>query len=380
MAKRDYYEVLGVEKSASTDDIKKAYRKLAIKYHPDRNPGDKDAEAKFREATEAYEVLSDDKRRPIYDQYGFAGLDGMDGGGGGAQYSHAYHDFSDLFGNMGGGFGDIFENLFSGGSSRSSSRRGGGPAEGASLRYDLNISFKDAVYGTKAEIQFRHNEACSVCKGTGAAAGASKKTCPSCNGSGQVRRSAGFFQVQQTCPTCGGSGVTIDRPCKECGGRGIQEKSKKMTLAIPCGVDNGKRIAIPHQGDAGTNGGPAGDLVVILHVGDHPKFERDGQDLYCAISVTFAQAALGADISISTLDGKKINLKIPEGTPSGKLLRVRGAGVPFTGNPDRKGDLYVKIMIQIPSRLSGKQKELLEQYLALDKATSSPELLNISSL
>ena len=381
MAKRDYYEVLGVEKGASTDDIKKAYRKLAIKYHPDRNPGDKDAEAKFREATEAYEVLSDDKRRPIYDQYGFAGLEGMDGGAGGAgaQYSHAFHDFSDLFGNMGGGFGDIFENLFGGGSSRSSSRRGG-PSAGASLRYDLSISFKDAVYGTKAEIQFRHNEACATCNGTGAAAGARKKTCPSCNGSGQVRRSAGFFQVQQTCPTCGGSGMTIDHPCKECGGRGVQEKSKKMTLAIPCGVDNGKRIAIPHQGDVGPNGGPAGDLIVILHVEDHPKFERDGQDLYCAVSVTFAQAALGADISISTLDGKKIDLKVPAGTPSGKLLRVRGAGVPFTGNPDRKGDLYVKVMIQIPTRLSAKQKELLEQYLALDGATASPDLLNLSSL
>ena len=381
MAKRDYYEVLGVAKGATEDEIKKAYRKLAIKYHPDRNPGDKEAEAKFREATEAYEVLSDDKKRPIYDQYGFAGLDGMDQGGGGAQYSHAFHDFSDLFGSMGGGgFGDIFDNLFGGGGSRSSGRKRSGPAEGASLRYDLNISFKDAVYGTKADIHFRHNETCEECKGSGCATGASRKTCPTCNGAGQVRRSAGFFAVQQTCPSCNGSGTTIDKPCKACGGRGVQEKSKKMTLTIPCGVDNGKRIAIPHQGDAGENGGPSGDLIVILHVENHPMFERDGQDLYCAVPVTFAQAVLGAAITIPSLDGKRIELKIPAGTASGKLLRIRGAGVPFTGNPDRKGDLYVKIIVQIPTKISGKQRDLLQQYLELDGATTSPQLLNISSL
>jgi molecular chaperone DnaJ len=377
--KRDYYEVLGVEKSASIDEIKKAYRKLAVKYHPDRNPGDKAAEEKFREATEAYEVLSDEKKRPLYDQYGFAGVEGADQAGG-AQYSHAFHDFSDLFGGMGGGFGDIFDNLFGGGfGGSSSSRSQNGPAEGSSLRYDLDISFRDAVFGTKAEIRFKHNEVCDSCHGTGGAAGASRKTCPTCQGTGQVQRSAGFFAVRQTCPTCHGTGTVIDRPCSLCHGTGVQEKSKMMTLSIPAGVDNGKRIAIPHQGDTGANGGPAGDLIVVIHVEEDRYFERDNQDLYCAVSLTMAQAALGADISVPSLDGKQINLKIPAGTPNGKLLRIKGEGVPFTGSTHR-GDLYVKIVVQIPSRLSAQEKALLEQYLKLENATTSPQLIPLSSL
>ena len=378
MAKRDYYEVLGLQKGATEEEIKKAYRKLAVKYHPDRNPGDKEAEEKFREATEAYEVLSDEKKRPLYDQYGFAGIDGMDQGSGGAQYSHAFHDFSDLFGGMGGGFGDIFDNLF-GSSSRSSSRKRSGPSEGASLRFDLDISFKDAVFGTKAEIRFRHNETCETCKGSGCAAGASRKTCPTCNGSGQVRRSAGFFAVQQECPQCNGSGTIIDKPCKDCGGKGVQEKNKKMTLTIPAGVDNGKRIAIPHQGDAGPNGGPSGDLIVILHVQNHPFFERDVQDLYCAVPVSFSQAILGCDISITSLDNKKIDIKIPSGTSSGKLLRIKGEGVPYTGT-SRRGDLYVKVMVQIPQHISAAQKELLSKYMALENPTITPSLIKLTDL
>ena len=379
MAKRDYYEVLGVEKGASIDDIKKAYRKLAIKYHPDRNPGDKTAEEKFREATEAYEVLSDEKKRPLYDQYGFAGVDEqMGGGAGGAQYSHAFHDFADIFGSMGGGFGDIFDGLFGGG--KSSSRRRGGPAEGASLRYDLNISFKEAVYGTKTELRYRHNEACTECKGTGCTPGTSKRTCPTCNGVGQIRRSAGFFAVQQPCPDCSGTGLKIEKPCRACAGRGVVEKNKQMTLNIPCGVDNGKRISIPHQGDAGENGGPAGDLMVIIHVEQHPYFERDGQDLYCALPVSFTQAVLGAEISFVSLDGKTITFAVPAGTSSGKLLKIRGKGVPYTGNPDKAGDLYVKIMVQIPSKISSKEKELLEQYKALERPSDRPVLLKIDSL
>ena len=377
--KRDYYEVLGVDKSASLDDIKKAYRKLAIKYHPDRNPGDKAAEEKFREATEAYEILSDDQKRPLYDQYGFAGVDTS---GGGAQYSRAFHDFSDLFGGMGGGFSDIFENIFGGGFGsgfNSSSRNPDGPAVGASLRYDLSISFKDAVFGTKTEIRFKHNETCESCHGTGGAAGASKKTCPSCQCTGQIRRSAGFFSVQQTCPTCHGSGTTIDKPCPVCHGSGVQEKSKMMTLTIPAGVDNGKRIAIPHQGDAGTNGGQAGDLIVVLHVEGDNYFERSEQDLYCAIPITLAQAALGAEITVTSLDGKKISLKVPAGTANGKLLRIKGEGVPYT-NSTRRGDLYVKIIVQVPTRLSSQQKALLEQYLRLEGASTSPELIPLASL
>lgn len=380
MAKRDYYEVLGVEKGSDQEAIKKAYRKLAVKYHPDRNAGNKEAEDKFKEATEAYEVLSDDQKRPIYDQYGFAGLDGMGGGGGGAQYSHAYRDFSDLFGGAGGGFSDIFDSIFGGGFSGGSASRGrSGPSAGSSLRYDLTIKFKDAVYGTSADIHFKHNEVCDSCKGSGGAAGASRKTCPTCGGMGQVRQGNGFFTIQQTCPKCGGKGTSVDKPCSSCRGSSIQEKAKTMSLKIPAGVDNGKRIVIRGMGDAGENGGPAGDLVVVLHVEEHPLFERDGSDLYCAVPISIAQAALGAEITITSLDGKKVTIKIPDGTENGKLLRIKGEGVPLSGS-SRKGDLYVKIIVQVPSRLSSKQKELLKQYMELENPSKEPQLLNLSKL
>ena len=376
-AKRDYYEVLGVEKSADQDAIKKAYRKLAIKYHPDRNPSDKEAEEKFREATEAYEVLSDEKKRPIYDQYGFAGLDGA-AGGGGAGYSHAFHDFSDLFGGAGGGFSDIFDSIFGGGfSGGSSSRSRRGPASGASLRYDLHIKFKDAVYGTEADISFKHNEVCSSCNGSGGAAGSSRKTCPTCNGMGQVRQGNGFFTIQQTCPTCRGKGTTIDKPCSSCRGSGLQEKNKQMSLKIPAGVDNGRRIIIRGQGDAGENGGPAGDLVIVLHVAQHPNFQRQDNDLFCSIPVTMSQAALGCEVTITALDDKKLTIKIPEGTPTGKMLRIKGEGVPISGS-SRKGDLYVEISVQIPTKLSSKQKDLLKQYQELENPTTEPKLVNLT--
>lgn len=379
-AKRDYYEVLGVKKDASADDIKKAYRKLAVKYHPDRNPGNKEAEEKFKEATEAYEILSDDQKRPIYDQYGFAGLDGNSGfGSGDFSGSHAFHDFSDLFGGMGGGFGDIFEGIFGGGRSSSRSRNPNAPQPGQSLRYDLNISFKDAVYGTKAEIKFAHNEACSECHGSGSSKGGSRKTCTSCGGSGQIRRQAGFFAVQQTCPTCGGEGTVIDKPCSKCRGSGFEEKSKRVTLNIPAGVDDGKRIAIHGEGDAGKNGGPSGDLIVVLHVENHTYFERSGQDLYCAVPVTMSQASLGETIFITTLDGKKIEFKLPSGTQSGKLLRIKNEGVPVL-NSSRKGDLYIKIIVQVPTKLSSRQKEILEEFLKIEGATTSPQPLPLSSL
>lgn len=380
MAKRDYYEVLGIEKNASKDDIKKAYRKLAVKYHPDRNPGNKEAEEKFKEATEAYEVLSDDQKRPVYDQYGFAGLEGM-GSQGSEGYSHAFHDFSDLFGSMGAsGFGDFFENLFGGGGGTSSRRRSyNDPVDGRNLRYDMNISFKEAVYGTKTEIRFQHHETCSLCKGSGAAKGGSRKTCSSCNGTGQVRRQAGFFAVQQTCPACAGSGTVIDKPCPSCKGSGIEEKNKRLTLTIPAGVDDEKRIVIPREGDAGRNGGAPGDLVVILHVGQHAYFERNGQDLYCAVPVSYAQAVLGETLFITTLDDKKIEFKLPAGTQNGKLLRVKGEGVPVI-NSNKKGDLYIKIMIQIPVKLNTKQKELMEDFRRYENATTSPQPVPLSSL
>ena len=375
MAKRDYYEVLGVQKGATKEEIKKGYRKLAVMYHPDKNPGNKEAEDKFQEATEAYEVLSDDQKRQIYDPYCFAGLEGMAGGSGGNQgYSHAFHDFEDLF----GGFGDVFENLFGGGAS-SSRRRGGGPDHGASLRYDLESSFKDAVFGTKAEISFQHNEACESCRGTGGAEGSKRKTCPSCGGAGQIRRSAGFFSVAQTCPTCQGEGTVVDNPCKVCGGSGLQKKRKKIVVTIPPGVDNGKRIAVPNQGDAGRNGGPAGELVIILHVAPHRYFERNGQDLYCAIPVSMTQAALGSEITVTSLDDKKIKMRIPAGTQHGKLLRLRGEGVPY-GTSGRNGDMYIKVLITVPTKLSVKAKQLLEEVAAIQGEDANPKPVAISDL
>ncbi len=378
--KRDYYEVLGIDKSADKETIKKAYRKLAIKYHPDRNPGNKEAEDKFKEATEAYEILSDDQKRPIYDQYGFAGLDGMGGAGSGG-YSHAFHDFSDLFGGSGGGFSDIFENLFGGGFGgfSSGSSRSRQNNDGASLRYDLEISFKDAVYGCKKDIRFKHNEICPECNGTGGAKGASRKTCPTCQGAGQVRRSAGFFAVQQTCPTCGGTGTVIDNPCTSCRGTGVHEKEKLMTITIPAGVDDGRRLTIRNMGDAGTNGGATGDLVIVLHVRQDKFFERDGNDLYCAVPISVAQAALGADITIKTLDERSVTIKIPSGTTQGKLLRVKDEGVPFT-NSTRKGDLYVKVIVQLPTKLTRQQQIVMQEYAKFENATSSPELMPLSSL
>lgn len=381
MAKRDCYEILGLEKSASADEIKKAYRKLAVKYHPDRNPGDKEAEEKFREATEAYEILSDEKKRPLYDQYGYDGVDGMDQGGG-ARYSHAYNDFSDLF--SGGGFGDIFESIFGSGfgggfgGSRSSSR-GNGPAKGTSLRLNHNIKFKEAVYGTETELHFRHSEVCDACNGTGGAAGSSKKTCSTCGGAGQVIQGNGFFKIQQTCPTCRGKGTTIDKPCTSCRGTGLQEKQKTMSMKIPAGVEDGKRIVIRGQGDAGANGGPAGDLYVILDVEPHQFFERDETNLYCAVPISMTQAILGGEIEIEGLDGKKISIKIPDGTTSGKLLRVKGEGVPVM-NSDKKGDLYIKIIVELPSHLSTKQKDLLKQFMELEKPTKEPKLISLSKL
>lgn len=373
MAKRDYYEVLGIEKSASQDDIKRAYRKLAVKYHPDKNPGDKEAEQKFREATEAYEILSDDQKRPIYDQYGFAGLDGMGQGGGGG-YSHAFNDFADIFGGMGGGFGDIFDSIFGGGSSRR--RSSSGPQTGASLRYDLNLSFRDAVYGTKSEIHFRHAETCETCHGTG---GTGKKTCETCHGNGQVLTGNGFFRMQQTCPKCQGKGEVIENPCSACRGSGVQTKNKTVSLTIPAGVDSGKRITIPRQGDAGPNGGPSGDLIVVIHVEEHPYYERDGQDLYCAVPVSISQATLGCDLNIKTLDEKTISLKVAPGTPNGKLFRIKGEGVPYTGTT-RKGDLYVKIVVKVPSKLNSEQKKLLQAFMDAENPTDSPDLIKLDEL
>jgi molecular chaperone DnaJ len=368
MAKRDYYEVLGVIKSATKDDIKKAYRKLAIQYHPDKNPGDKQAEEKFKEATEAYEILSDDQKKSAYDQFGFAGVEGMSGQG---DFSQAFRGFEDIFGDFSG----IFDTFFGGGGSRRGS--GGGPQQGANLRYDIEIPFKDSIFGSKVEVQYSRNESCVTCKGSGAANGAGKKVCPTCQGSGQIRRSSGFFSVASTCPSCAGEGYIIEQPCRDCGGSGIQKKRQKIMVTIPAGVENGKRVVIPRQGDAGPGGGPPGDLYVFIHVKAHEFFERQGEDLYCAVPVSITQAALGADIQVPTLDGKTIKVKVPGGIQNGKMLRIRDEGVP-SGN--RRGNLYIKMMVQIPVKLSKRGRELMEELSKVEGENYNPKPIPLSEL
>jgi molecular chaperone DnaJ len=376
-AKRDYYEVLGVPKTATKDEIKKGYRKLAIQYHPDKNPGNKEAEEKFKEATEAYEVLSDDQKRQVYDQYGHAGLEGMGGPGGPGGFDpNAFQGFEDIFGDFSG----IFENLFGGGGSSGGRRRSGssGASQGASLRYDLQISFQDAVYGTKAEVQYMRNEACSTCKGTGAAGGSGRKMCPTCQGAGQIRHSSGFFSIASPCPACHGEGTIIENPCRDCGGSGVQKKRQKLLVTIPAGVEDGKRINIPRQGDAGTNGGSYGDLFVFIRVKPHPYFERSGADLYCAVPISITQAALGSEVTVTALDEKKLKLKIPAGTQNGKLLRIRDEGVPSANG--RQGDLYIKIIVQVPTKLSSKARSLLEEVAKLEGENVTPTPISLADL
>lgn len=371
MAKRDYYEVLGLEKGASSDEIKKAYRKLAIQFHPDKNSGDKTSEEKFKEATEAYEILSDTEKRGRYDQFGFAGVDPQAGGGfGGA----AARDFEDLFG--GGGFSDIFSSFFGGGGGR----RGDSTPRGSDLRYDLEVGFADAVFGTKVELSYSRQAPCSVCEGTGAEAGSKRKVCPTCQGAGQVRRSSGFFTVAQTCPSCSGEGHIIEKPCKACRGSGTERKSQKVKVTIPAGIEDGKRIRLEGQGDAATHGGLTGDLYVYLHVKAHESFERNGNDLYCLVPISITQAALGAEINVSTLDGKTIKLKIPASTQTGKLFRIKDGGVPVLQAPTRKGDLFIKVQVTVPTNLTGKAKDLLAQLSQLLGEDEAPRPVKLSSI
>jgi molecular chaperone DnaJ len=372
VAKRDYYEVLGVQKNASKDDIKKAYRRLAIQYHPDKNPGNKEAEDKFKEATEAYEILSDDQKKAAYDQFGFAGVEGMNSGG--HDWS-AFRGFEDIFG--GGDFGSIFDTIFGGAFGGGGRSDHSGPRSGANLRYDIEIPFKDAVFGTKVEIQYSRNETCHACNGSGAAAGSEKKTCPTCRGSGQVRHSQGFFSVATTCRTCGGEGYILEQPCKECGGQGTRKKRQKIMVTIPPGVENGRRVSIPRQGDAGPGGAPPGDLYVFIGVKPHEYFERQNLDLYCAVPVSITQAALGADIRVSTLDGKTIKAKIPAGIQSGKMIRIRNEGVPSGG---RRGDLYIKLIVKIPEKLSRAARDLLADISRIEGENESPQPIPLSEL
>lgn len=372
MAKRDYYEVLGVERGASKDDIKRAYRKVAVANHPDRNPGDKAAEERFKEATEAYEVLADEKRRQAYDQFGFAGVEGMSAGGGG--FSSAARDFEDIFGDFGG----IFDSFFGGGGRRRGSARESAQ-RGSDLRYDLEIEFTEAAFGTKKEVSYSKEIHCDRCKGTGSEPGSGKKTCPTCGGAGQVRRSSGFFSIASPCPTCGGEGTIVEKPCTKCGGSGLLKKHQKINVTIPAGVEDGRRIRIPGQGDAGARGGPAGDLYVVIRVRSHEYFERDGFDIYCVIPVTFTQAALGAEILVPTLEGKRVKVKIPAGTQNNKILRLRNEGIAHSSS-GRRGDMYLRILVTIPQRLSSRAKSILKEFAEVESATTTPKPVPLSDL
>ncbi|SET76445.1 molecular chaperone DnaJ [Marinobacter segnicrescens] len=343
MAKRDYYDVLGVTRETDEKEIKRAYRKLAMKYHPDRNPDDADAEAKFKEATEAYDILMDPNKRAAYDQFGHAGVDGQAGGGG---FGGGGASFSDIFGDV---FGDIF-----GGGGRGRSNRG------ADLRYTLELDLEEAVHGTTVKIRVPGHVECDVCDGSGAEKGSRPETCGTCKGMGQVRMQQGFFTVQQACPTCRGSGQIIKNPCKKCHGAGRLQEEKTLSVKVPPGVDTGDRIRLSGEGEMGVEGGPSGDLYVQISVREHSIFTRDGRNLYCEVPISIVDAALGGELEVPTLDGR-VKLKIPPETQTGKLFRLRNKGVsPVRGGP--AGDLLCRVIVETPVNLTKKQKDLMEQF------------------
>ena len=357
--KRDYYEVLGVDKSASPDEIKKAYRKLAKKYHPDLNPGEKakPAEEKFKEATEAYEVLSDAEKKQRYDQFGHAGVDPQAGGFGGG-----YGDF----GGFGGGFEDIFSSFFGGGFGGGQTRRNpNAPQRGRDLKYAVDLTFEQACFGCEIELNVNRTERCASCGGSGAESGTAPATCNVCHGTGQVttvqRTAFGNFQSTRPCSTCSGTGKIITNPCKACRGDGSVRKSRKVKVKIPAGIDNEQIISVSGQGDAGKNGGPAGDLLVVTRVKKHKLFTRQGYDIMCDFPITFVEAALGAEVQVPTIDGN-VKYNIPEGTQTGTVFRLKDKGVPKLHGNGARGNQYVKINVEIPKNLSEKQKDLLRQF------------------
>ncbi len=352
MNKRDYYEVLGIGPAAGDQEIKSAYRKLALRYHPDRNPGDKAAEEKFKEAAEAYAVLADPEKRAAYDRFGHAGV-GAGFGAGGFDPT-IFAGFEDIFGSLGDLFG--FGDFFGGG------RRPGGARRGADLRYDLEITFEESARGTETTIQIPRQEICRTCHGSGAAPGTSPLTCPQCRGRGQVRYQQGFFTVAQTCPQCRGAGQIISRPCATCHGSGQVTEQRRLTVKIPAGIASGQCLRLRGEGEAGAGGGQPGNLDVVVHVREHQFFRRDGDDLYCEIPVSFPILALGGEIQVPTLDGAE-TVRVPEGTDAGTVLRLRGKGMPSISGRGR-GDLHVVVQVMTPRKLTREQKRLLEQLAA----------------
>ena len=368
--KRDYYEVLGVQKSASADEIKKAYRKAAMKYHPDRNPGDKEAEAKFKEVGEAYEVLSDDSKRQRYDQFGFAGVDPNYGGGGNGPYGAGFSGFGDF-----GDFGDIFGEFFGGGrSSRQSSQNA--PRRGENIMSHLELTFEEAAFGCEKEVATQRIENCAVCSGTGSSDGA-VETCSQCGGRGQVRTVQNFMGMQMqsttTCPMCSGRGKIVKNPCNTCKGKGKVRKTNRVKVKIPAGVDAGQSVRVRGEGNVGVNGGINGDLLVEIYIKRHAIFTREDTDVLCEVPITFTQAALGAEIEVPTIDGK-VKYEIPEGTQTGREFILRDKGIPEVGNPRRRGNHRFTVVVETPTRLTKEQKELLRQLDATLDRNETPKI------
>ncbi len=364
MSKADYYEVLGVSRGASDQEVKSAYRRLALKFHPDRNPGDQVAEDKFKEASEAYQVLSDADKRAAYDRFGHAGVSGSGPGGFGG-FSGSV-DLGDIFGDL---FGEMFN---VGGSQQRSTRQ----LRGDDLRFDLTIDFEEAIFGVETEVKIRRLEACETCHGTGSTSGRGPSVCPQCQGRGQIRYQQGFFSVARTCSSCGGRGSIISDPCQTCRGETRLTKEIKLKVKVPAGVEEGTRIRYTGEGDAGRSGGTSGDLYIVLSIRAHDFFQREGQNLHCLIPISFPQAALGAEIEIEGIDGP-VTLKIPEGTPSGKEIRIARKGVPFL-NEKGRGDLIAKVVVQIPKKLTRAQRELIAELgtsMTVENKPTSPGLL-----
>ena len=365
VSKADYYEVLGVGRDCSEQELKSAYRKQALKYHPDRNPGDHAAEEKFKEASEAYQVLSDAEKRAVYDRYGHAGVNGGGGSAGGSPFAGGV-DIGDIFGDL---FGEMFN--MGGGAQRPSRQQ-----RGDDLRFDLTIDFEDAIFGAETEVKLRRLEVCSTCGGRGSASARGPATCSHCGGRGQIRFQQGFFSVARTCAACSGTGQVITDPCPACRGEGRSAAEVKLRVKAPPGVEEGTRIRYGGEGDAGRAGGPKGDLYVVLSIRPHDFFERSGYDLHCVIPISFPQATLGDEFEIAGIDGA-VNVKIPEGTQSGRELRIRGRGVPHL-NAKGTGDLVVKVVVQIPRKLSRAQRELVQKLgetMTVENKPSAPSLL-----
>jgi len=362
MSKRDYYEVLGVSKSADEKDLKAAFRKLAMQYHPDRNPGDKASEAAFKEINEAYDSLKDPQKRAAYDRFGHAAFEQGGGGPGSPGFNG---DFAQTM-------SDIFESFFGGEGDPRRARTGNGRERGADLRYNMEISLEEAYEGKHVEIRVPTSITCEVCSGSGAKPGTSPQTCRTCGGQGRVRAMQGFFTIERTCPTCQGRGQTIAEPCLKCGGSGRTTNEKTLTVNIPAGIEDGTRIRLSGEGEAGTRGGPAGDLYIFIGLKPHEFFQRDGADIYCRVPISMTTAALGGQFDVPTLSGEKTKVKVPEGTQAGKQFRLRGKGMPVM-RAATQGDMYIQVLVETPRNLTRKQRELLEEFEKSSSGETNPE-------